>query len=377
MHDLKYLVALHRIPGLGPMRFKLLEARFGDASLAWRAGPSDLAAAGLDRRIVQEVVAARSEIDPDTEMERLERSGVKPLPLRSADYPALLKEIHDPPAVIYVKGALSPEDETGIAVVGTRGPTADGREIARRLAGGLAESGRTVYSGLARGIDAIAHAAALDAGGRTVAVVGGGLDSIYPPEHAGLARRTVEAGALVSEYPIGMRPKAEHFPRRNRVISGMSLGVLVVEGDMRSGALLTVRHALDQNREVFAVPGSVLSRKSEGTNWLIQQGAKLVTHHSDVLEELNIPGLDQQLQLGDARRTEAQRVPRDPLHADLLGRLDEGAVHVDELTRATGLTSATVSSALAVMELQGYVRQVGPMQYVAAASGSGSTSNAE
>ena len=369
--DLKYLVALHRIPGLGPVRFRLLEARFGSMSQAWHASAADLAAAGMDRRTVQEVTAARPRIDPDAEMEWLERTGVRAIPTRSPDYPGLLKETDDPPALIYVKGSFLADDETAVAVVGTRGPTADGREMARRLSAGLAEAGVTVLSGMARGIDGIAHTAALDAGGRTIAVLGGGLDSVYPAEHARLARRITGAGALVTEYPLGTRPKAEHFPRRNRVISGLGHGVVVVEGDMKSGALLTVRHALDQNREVFAVPGSALSRKSEGTNWLIQQGAKLVTNVSDILEELNIPGPGQQIRLEDAGPVGVSRQPRDPLHAELVARLADGPMHVDEITRATGFASGTVSSALAVMELKGFVRQVGPMQYATAVRGDG------
>ena len=367
--DLKYLIALHRIPGLGPVRFRLLEARFGNMSEAWSASGADLAAAGLDRRTVREVVAARSRIDPDIEMERLERAGVEAIPLRSPGYPGLLKETDDPPAIVYVKDAFVADDETAVAVVGTRGPTVYGREMARRLSAGLAEAGVTVLSGMARGIDGISHTAALDAGGRTIAVLGGGLDRIYPAEHASLARRITAAGALVTEYPLGMRPKAEHFPRRNRVISGLGLGVVVVEGDMKSGALLTVRHALDQNREVFAVPGSALSRKSEGTNWLIQQGAKLVASVSDILEELNIAGPARQMRMDDAEPAAAPRRPRDPLHAELLARLADGPMHVDELTRVTGFSSSTVSSALAVMELKGFVQQVGPMQYAPAVRG--------
>jgi len=365
--DLKYLIALHRISGLGPVRFRLLEARFGSMFEAWRAAAPDLAAAGLDQRTVREIVAARPRIDPDAELEALDRAGVKAIPVRSPDYPGLLKETDDPPVILYVKGALLAGDEIAVAVVGTRGPTVYGREMARRLSAGLAEAGVTVLSGMARGIDGIAHTAALDAGGRTIAVLGGGLDRIYPAEHAPLSRRIAGAGALASEYALGMRPKAEHFPRRNRVISGMSLGVVVVEGDMKSGALLTVRHALDQNREVFAVPGSALSRKSEGANWLIQQGAKLVTNVSDILEELSIPGPGLQIRLDEAGPDGGTRRPRDPLHLELLERLAEGPMHVDGLTRATGFASGTVSSALAVMELKGFVQQVGPMQYAVAA----------
>lgn len=393
MDDLKYWVALHRVSGLGPVRFGKLEARFGSLAEAWRAGRADLASAGLDAKVVEEVIASRSETDPNAEMQRLDKAGVRACHRRSPDYPALLARCPDAPSVIYLKGALLAADQRAVAVVGTRGSTVYGKEMARRLSYDLAAAGVTVVSGLARGIDGIAHQSAIDAGGRTVAVMGGGLDSIYPPEHTTLAARIMAQGAVVSEYPLGMRPRPEHFPRRNRVISGMALGTLVVEADMDSGAMITVRWALEQDREVFAVPGSALSPKSNGPNWLIQQGAKLVSNYQDVLEELNIA------EFGMAARPEAGRpaaaVPgpgdalpnnrsgrRDRAHVPvnrddaaaldggvikeegmLLAALAGGPAHVDDLTRSTGLSPATVSSVLTVLELQGAVRQVGPMQF--------------
>ena len=400
MDDLKYWVALHRISGLGPVRFGKLEARFGTLSDAWQAGRADLIAAGIDQKTAGEVVEQRPHIDPDGEMTRLEQIGVRAVHRRSPDYPALLAETYDAPSVIYVKGQLTPADSRAVAVVGTRGPTAYGREMARRLAYDLAATGVTVVSGLARGVDGISHKSALEAGGRTVAVMGGGLDSIYPPEHTSLAARIAESGAVVSEYPLGMRPQAEHFPRRNRVISGLSLGVVVVEADMDSGAMITVKWALEQDREVFAVPGAVLSAKSNGPNWLIQQGAKLVTNFQDVLEELNIAGLqtprqaemlDASLQTAaaDSRNREAGAPGAHPREAltrsgaaaggpgsaldsrstndDCEGRVVEalagGPKHVDDLTRELGLPAHAVSAALAVLELRGIVRQIGPMQF--------------
>ena len=315
---------------------------------AWRADAADLLQALLDRRTVGELLTARDQVEPEAEMARLDRMGVRAIHLRSPDYPELMREIYDPPSVIYMRGDLGPEDGRAIAVVGTRGPTAYGREAARR-------------------IDAIAHRAALDAGGRSIAVVGGGLDSIYPAEHAGLARDLAGQGCVLSEYPLGMRARAEHFPRRNRVISGLSLGVVVVEAGMKSGALLTAKHALDQNREVFAVPGGIMSEKSAGTNWLIQQGAKLVTSKEDILEELHIADTAEQLRCGRAYpAAEADG----PVEAMVLEALAAGTapVHVDEITRAAGLDASTAGSALATMELRGAVQQVGPIQYVAARS---------
>jgi DNA processing protein len=402
MDDLKYWVALHRISGLGPVRFGKLEARFGTLSDAWQASRADLIAAGIDQKTAGEVVEQRPRIDPDGEMARLEQIGVRAVHRRSPDYPALLAETYDAPSVIYLKGQLTPADSRAVAVVGTRGPTTYGREMARRVAYDLAAAGVTVVSGLARGVDGISHKSALEAGGRTVAVMGGGLDSIYPPEHTSLAARIAESGAVVSEYPLGMRPLAEHFPRRNRVISGLSLGVVVVEADMDSGAMITVKWALEQDREVFAVPGAVLSAKSNGPNWLIQQGAKLVTNFQDVLEELNIAGLQTPRQgemLGGSVETGAadsgsrggdapgahprEALPRagaavggqgaaldsrtrnDDCESRVAKALAGGSMHVDDLTRELGLPAHAVSAALAVLELRGIVRQTGPMQFAA------------
>ncbi|MEX0761936.1 MAG: DNA-processing protein DprA [Dehalococcoidia bacterium] len=381
MEDLKYWVAFHRISGLGPVRFGRLEAHFGSMAEAWVAGPGELAAAGLDRRTVAEVVRERQGIDPDIEMERLEKQHVTPLHLRSPGYPSQLREIYDPPSVIYIKGDITGSEDRSVAVVGSRRATQYGREMARRLSYDLAAAGVTVISGLARGIDGIAHQSALESGGRTMAVMGGGLDRIYPPEHTQLVERIVERnGAIITEYPLGMRPQAQHFPRRNRVISGLCSGVLVVEANMKSGALLTVKWALDQNREVFAVPGSALSPNSEGPNWLIQQGAKLVVSYRDVIEELNIAVISQTAADDPDDETEASNgasvggspVDKSPASTDELNIEERianflahagGPAHVDEVTRAVGLPAAIVSSGLTVLELKGVVRQVGPMQF--------------
>ena len=357
--DLKYWVAFNRIRRLGPIRLRKIEAHFGDLAIAWKAGQSDLAGAGLDKSTVREIVSGRPEIDPDAEMESLESAGIQALCLRSPDYPARLAEIYDPPPVLYVRGKLEPGDERSVAVIGTRSCTAYGREMATRLAGDLAANGVTVISGLATGIDAAAHRAALEAGGRTIAGVASGLDQVYPAEHADLARKIAESGAVVGEYPTGVRPLARNFPRRNRILSGLSLGTLVIEAGKRSGALITVSHALEQNREVFAVPGSALSERSSGTNWLIQQGAKLVIDVQDILEELNIAGLGDQLGLS-APQPEAGTV-----EADLLEILRAEPVHVDEITRRSGMPSPVVSATLTMLELGGQVRQAGPMIYVA------------
>jgi DNA processing protein len=246
-----------------------------------------------------------------------------------------------------------------VAVVGTRRPTPYGRQTTEELSYALAQSGICLVSGLARGIDSIAHRAALDAGGRTMAVLACGLDIVYPPEHARLALEVAERGALVSDYPLGTQPRGEYFPRRNRIMSGLSLGVLVVEGDVTSGAMITARLALEQDREVFAVPGSIFSVQSRGPNSLIKEGAKLVQRVADVLEELNLTMVPQQIEMKET-------IAATDTEAALLHHISGEPVHIDEVCRNSGLPIATVSSVLAMLELKGLVREMGSMSYVRA-----------
>lgn len=356
--ELKYWVAFNRIPRIGRARFTLLEQRFGTLGEAWNVSSSALESAGLDRRTVQLIVERRPTIDPDAEVSRLSQAGVHALTWHDAGYPPRLKEIYDLPPVLYVWGELLPEDERSLAVVGTRRPTAYGREAAYRMSYDLARAGVTIVSGLARGIDAIAHRAALEAGQRTIAVLGSGVDVIYPREHANLAKDILGQGALVSEHPLGVRPDAQNFPRRNRLMSGMTLGTVVVEAGDDSGALITARHALDQDREVFAVPGSIFSPSSRGTNRLISDsGAKLVLEYSDILEELNLSYVGKQMEM-------AALFPRDDNESQVLRYVTYDPVHIDEIARTCGLAISTVSGALAMMELKGLVKQTGGMNYI-------------
>ena len=359
MSDTKYWVGFTLIPGIGRAKFSMMEQHFGTMEKAWHASASELQSAGLDRRSVDAVVAGRASISLDTEMEKLERYRVTALTWKDAGYPAMLKEIYDLPAVLYVRGSLAPRDALSVAVVGTRRPTYYGRETAEQVSGDLARDGVTIISGLAKGIDAVAHRAALAAGGRTIAVFGCGLDIVYPSDHASLAREVIQRGALVSEFPLGTRPRADNFPRRNRIMSGLSLGVLVVEARESSGALITARWALEQNRDVFAVPGSILSPASRGTNHLIQEGAKLVTCSYDVLEELNLTAVAQQAPLPEP-------TPASDTEALIMTCLSPEPTHIDEVGRQCGLPIATVSSALTMMELKGLVRQVSGMNYTLA-----------
>ncbi len=356
----KYWLGLSQVPGVGPVRFRRLLDQFGDPRLAWEAGGSELRAAGLDQASVDALLQSRRRGALEEALEGVSRVGAEVVTGVDRRYPPRLREIHDPPPVLYLRGELTEEDAWAVAVVGTRSPRPYGRAVAQELAAGLAASGLTVVSGLARGIDSLAHQGALEAGGRTIAVLGSGIDRIYPPEHRALARRIEASGAVVTEYPPGTAPEASHFPRRNRIISGMSLGTVVIEAGDRSGALITADYALEQGREVFAVPGSVRSPKSRGTNRLIQEGgAKLTVGLSDILEELN-------LELVEADAGPTRLPPRNAAEEAILSEVSEEPVHVDEIGRATGLSIEEVSSALALMELKGMVRQVGGMHYVVA-----------
>ena len=356
--QLKYWVAFGRLPRIGRVRVSLLERHFGTLEAAWDASAGELRAAGLDGATINAILAERPKVSPEAEMEALARHGVRALTWHDEAYPTKLREIDDRPPVLYVRGQLTPADEWAVAVVGTRRATVYGRQAAQEFAAGLARNRVTVVSGLARGIDSIAHRAALEAGGRSIGVLACGLDLVYPPEHLRLAREIAENGALISDYPLGTQPRSEYFPRRNRIMSGISLGVLVVEGDVGSGALITAREALDQNRDVFAVPGSIYSPASRGTNKLVQEGeAKPVMGVQDVLEELNLTMVPVQMEM---RVT----VPADETERLLLRHLSNQPTHIDEVRRESGLSIAAVSSALAMLELRGMVRQVGRMNYV-------------
>ncbi|MFC2071319.1 DNA-processing protein DprA [Chloroflexota bacterium] len=357
--DIKYWVGFSRVSGIGRVRFSQLENYFGSLENAWKATSAELKRSGLDSGSIRAITSWRPKISLETEMEKLERYGVKVFTWHDQDYPARLKEIYDYPPLLYIRGSLLPEDEWCLAVVGTRRATVYGRQVAEEIAADLARSKITIVSGLAKGIDSVAHHSALEAGGRTIAIFACGLDVVYPGENADLARRIMQQGALVSEYPLGTRPRADNFPRRNRIMSGLSLGVLVVEAGETSGAVITANLALEQNREVFAIPGSILSPASRGTNHLIQEGAKLVSDYTDILEELNLTAVAQQVEMKEL-------MPPSDTESLLLKQLGAEPAHIDEVCRSSGLSISTVSSTLAMMELKGLVKQVGAMNYALA-----------
>jgi DNA processing protein len=394
-----YWVMLSMATGIGPVRFQRLLEICGGARGAWEASDLELAAAGLERRTADSLRRLRQRTSPDAVGRRLAQLGIRALTLLDDDYPSNLRQVADAPPVLFVRGRLLADDGLAVALVGTRRATPYGRAVAERLARDLVTAGVTIVSGLAKGVDTAAHQAALDAGGRTLAVLGNGLDQVYPPENGALARRIAEAGrgalvsefapggrtvavlgngldqvyppengalarriaeagrgALVSEFAPGVPPDAVNFPRRNRIISGLSRATLIVEAGERSGALITADFALEQGREVVAVPGSIFNAMSVGTNQLLRQGATPVTSAQEVLD---IIGASAQ-----AATTMAHDLPEgSPAEAMVWRALTGEPRHGDELARTLGLSSGEVAAALAMLELKGLARQVGSMLY--------------
>ncbi|MFN8458039.1 MAG: DNA-processing protein DprA [Anaerolineae bacterium] len=357
--NLGYWVGFSKVPGIGPARLRALLDYYGDIDSAWQANPGELRAIGLDKRSVESLVKVRNSFNAEEELEKLDRLNVSVLTWDSQNYPKLLQSINDSPPIVYVRGTLTPQDDWTVAVVGTRQATTYGKECTRLIVSGLARNGITVVSGLAYGIDTEAHQTALNTGGRTIAVLGCGVDIFYPADNKKLAQAIIEQGALISEYPLGTNPESGNFPRRNRIISGLSLGVLFVEGSIQSGARITTDYALQQGREVFAVPGSILRESGSGSNYLIQNGAKLVTGVNDILEELNLAMVTQHIEAQAA-------IPANEVEAKLLKQLSLEPLHVDDLGLITGLNASEIASTLTMMELKGLVRQIGGMNYVLA-----------
>jgi len=359
------------IPGVGPLTRRALLERFGSPAAVLRAGPSELCEVQrVGPKLCRKIAAAGDEIDVEAEIALCGDNGIDILLEPGSDgpdcceaecpgsgYPRMIREIHDPPGVLFSRGALKSEDTLAVAIVGTRHATQYGLRQAERLAGSLSRAGLTIVSGLARGIDAAAHRGALDAGGRTIAVLAGGVLNIYPPEHEKLAGEVLAQGALLSESPPRMEPLAGGFPQRNRLISGLSLGVIVVEAAQRSGALITARHAMEQGREVFAVPGRVDVRTSRGCHRLIRDGAKLVETADDVLEELG--------PLVEATPRDDGRLVRHPaelqlndLEQKVLSAVGTEATTIDQIVADSGLPVPRVLSTVSVLEMRRLVRRL-------------------
>lgn len=356
----KYFVAFNQFhEKIGPQRIKKLLNYFSSLENAWRADEYDLVKSGLEENLIKEFCAGRILIDPESELEKLTKENISVMTILDENYPKLLKEIYDPPSVIYVKGQILPQDEKALAIVGTRVPSSYGQQATSHLAGQISQAGLTIVSGLARGIDTLAHLAALQNNRRTIAVIGSGIDqaSIYPPSNRKLAEQIAQNGAVISEYPLTSPALKHHFPARNRIISGLALGTLVVEAKEKSGTSLTVQHALEQNREVFALPGPIYSPNSAGPNNLIKMGAKLVTKTEDILEELNLKSLTDQIQV-------RQILPDNEEEAKILDLLSHEPTHIDKIVEQTKMNTAQVNSTIALMEMKGKIKNLGGMNYV-------------
>ncbi|MEM6528691.1 MAG: DNA-processing protein DprA, partial [Chloroflexota bacterium] len=288
MENRKYWLGFSLIADIGPKRILQLREAAGDLRAAWHATQTDLQRAGIPEQLAAHIVASRPSIDLNREMQRIARVDAHLLTMDDVDYPPLLAELDEKPATLYVRGKLLPQDKRAVCVVGTRRATVYGKDAAYALSKELAANGVTIISGLAQGVDSAAHRGALDGGGRTIGVMANGISEVYPAENLELAREIITQGAVITEMPIGTPPIGQNFPRRNRILSGMSLGVLVVEGGIRSGALITANFAAEQGRDVFAVPSNIFNKEGRGTNRLIQDGAQLVMDVQDVLDAIDM-----------------------------------------------------------------------------------------
>lgn len=361
MEKYKYHIALNNFSKFGPVRLKKLKKYFPSLEIAFKANLNELLKAGIEQSIAEEFISTRPNIDPDNLLDNLYKENINIITLEDINYPKLLKEIYNPPELLYYKGETK-ADEFTLAIVGTRKYSTYGKQVVDRMVSKLSENNLTIVSGLALGIDSLAHSACLEKNNRTIAVLGTGLDkqNIYPSSNRYLAEKIVDqGGAIVSEFPLGTPPLKHHFPQRNRIISGLSLGTLVIEAGIKSGALITAYLALEQNREVFAVPGSIFSETSKGPNSLITKGAKPIISAEEIIEALNLTKATEFIQTKEIiGETENEK--------NILAHISNEPTHIDELVRLTKLDTSTINSTLVVMEMKGMVKNLGAMQYVLA-----------
>jgi DNA processing protein len=357
---MKYLNALNKINGLGPQKMRTLLNFFETPENIWQANLKDLEKSGIGQNISEKIVSERPNIDPNFEWERLEKENIRLITQTNPDYPKLLQEINPAPYIIYMKGEIDFNAAPMISIVGSRKFTSYGSQVATSFAKDLATAGVVVVSGMALGIDAIAHQGALSAGGKTVAVLGGSLDdqNIYPRNNFNLSREIMSQGALISDYPVETPAGIPgNFPARNRIIAGLSLGTLVIEAGEKSGTLITAELALEFNREVFSVPGSIFSLQSVGTNSLIRRGAKMVSSVKDILEELD-------LNEGRVSAPRAAKIPETKEEEKLLKIMSTDPLHIDTLTKMSKLDTSAVSSTLSIMEIKGWIKNIGGQNYI-------------
>ncbi len=356
--NVQYLLALHTIDGLGPVRLKSLLAHFKDPKLAWNGEIGEIRKIGIPENVVKLLLETRKKLDPVEYMESIQKSGIKWMTIFDPDYPERLKQIYDPPVVFYYKGEFKPEDDRAMAVVGTRKMTGYGKMVTEKFTADLVSFGFTIVSGLARGVDSASHRTTLNSGGRTIAVLGGGLNRIFPPENSRLAEEIADGhGVVMSEFPPDYPSLPGNFPARNRIISGLSMGVLVTEAAQDSGSLITARLAVEQGREVFAIPGPVTSQFSRGPGDLIKEGARLVFEAGEILEELGIDRVQSAKgkvqSLGSLSEEEKK----------ILEVLKNENRHIDEIGRMLKLEAAKISAALLKMEINGLVKNLGSGVY--------------
>lgn len=354
----QYWLGLHLIPKFGIAKLNRLLAHFESAEALWLEPDAQVMRLNLPLPLLRQFCAGRRQIDLSREIDRVAKAGASLVTLDDDIYPQLLRSLPDRPPVLYLRGNLPAVADKCFAIVGTRRASRYGRDVAHKLAQQLAQQDITIVSGMAQGIDTAAHRGALSAGGRTLAVMGAGIDIIYPRGNSSLAEEIIDNGALISEMPIGTAPLGTNFPQRNRLISGLSLGLLVAEAPVKSGALNSVSHAIDQGRDVFAAPHNIFSRSGRGCNVLIQEGAKMVIDVEDILDELDITH-----RIVQTRIQVKEIQPENELEGVVFQQLSADPIHVDLIVRQTQLPTATVTSTLTLLELKGLAESAGPMQY--------------
>ncbi|MFA6215812.1 MAG: DNA-processing protein DprA [Patescibacteria group bacterium] len=358
--ELKYWLAFSQVSAIGPRRWQKLSAYFPSLKIAWQANLNEFLRAGLEFRIAEELIANRQKINPDRELEKLKRLRGKIITILDDGYPKLLKEVYAPPPLLYYFGNFELNNDFPLAVVGTRKISDYGRLVTEKIVSGLVTAGLTIVSGLALGIDACAHEATLKNNGKTIAVLGSGLNQIYPATNRQLAGKIIaNNGAVVSEFPPEMPPLKHNFPQRNRIISGLSLGTLVTEAGIKSGALITAQFTLEQNREIFAVPGSIYQNGCQGPNSLLKMGAKLASNASDIIEALSLGQVNE-------FRSAKEIMPETEAEKIILNLLADGSVHVDKLVQSARLDISVINSTLSLMEMKGMVKNLGNQSYIKA-----------
>ncbi|MCD6232716.1 DNA-processing protein DprA [Candidatus Aerophobetes bacterium] len=346
-------ILLSKIPYLGPKRCRELVEYFGSPREVLSAPFDKLSKIpGIGKEIAKLIISEARKINVEEDLNLLRKFDVQVITFQDKQYPSNLQNIFDPPFLLYVRGELREEDKDALAIVGTRRATIYGKLTAQRLAREVAKEGITIVSGMARGIDTAAHWGALEAEGRTIAVMGCGVDRVYPPENKELMNKIIERGAVISEFPLRSLPEASHFPQRNRIISGLSRGVLVVEAPLKSGALITAEFALEQGREVFAVPGNINSPKSQGTNRLIREGAKLVEKTEDIFEELNFSPI-----LSNIEVIKNKESLLSPEEKRVLALIKEKPLHIDSLVEKSGFPASKVAAILMKLQIKGFIRE--------------------